>query len=112
MHGAPSSRLTYAQLVRAVQHHRIKSVVFEPAKHEIDATSVNGASSVAGYPSDRVVTAFQRLLRRDHVPFDSRSAGSRSSSTVWALLPFVLLAAFWAFIIRYRRNRPTVLPGA
>ena len=98
--GPPTTKPQYSQAIAYVEQHRVQSAVFQPTKQEIDLTLNNGTKIAVNYPTDQSATQFQDLLQKNNVTFDSSGIGS---SPWWGLLtgllPFVLLIAFWIFLM-------------
>jgi cell division protease FtsH len=92
--------LTYSQLITEVQNGNINEVVFTPDRQKIEATHLNGETFSVNYPTPESATDFQRLLQENNIKFDSKGTGG---SAWWALLinilPFVILIAFWIFLM-------------
>ncbi|HEY2354461.1 MAG TPA: ATP-dependent metallopeptidase FtsH/Yme1/Tma family protein, partial [Gaiellaceae bacterium] len=99
--GSSSQKVTLSQVYQYAEQHQLNSVVFQPNKQEIDATrKSDGAKITVNYPTETSATQFLNLLRKNDIPFDSGGIGS---SPWWGLLtgilPFVLLIAFWIFLM-------------
>ena len=98
------AKVTYSQLISRVQNDpgSIKEVVFSPSKRQVVA-ELNDASVKkikVNYPSDQSQIAFQSLLQKKNVTFDSKGKGSSPWwSILTTLLPFLLLFGFWIFIM-------------
>jgi cell division protease FtsH len=98
--GAATQRPSYSQLIQYVQQHQVKSVVFQPGKQEIDATLRDNTKIAVNYPTDQSATDFQKLLEAKDVEFDSSGVGGFSwMGALFSFLPFVLLIAFWIFLM-------------
>ncbi len=101
------SRVTYSQAIGLVEKspRRVDSVLFSPREHELEVRFRDGRALEVDYPSDEAQFAFQRVLEREAIPFDAEGSGE---SPWWglltALLPFVILIAFWAFLMRTIRS--------
>ena len=100
--GKKSQKVTLSDLYTETRQHQVDKVVFNPTKMEIDATLTNGTKVKVNYPSDQAQIQYQNLLLAQTPPvnFDSKGTGS---SPWWGLLtgllPFVLLFAFWIFLM-------------
>ena len=92
-------KMTYSQLIEQVKNGAVNEVVFNPPRQQITATLVDGKVKV-NYPTAQSATQFQNLLTKNNIKFDSKGTGS---SAWWALLinvlPFVILIAFWIFLM-------------
>ena len=91
---------TYSQLWTEVQNGNVNEVLFTPSKQQIDATLVSGDEVRVNYPTPESATKFEDLLQKENVRFDSKGTGG---SPWWALLinvlPFVIIIAFWIFLM-------------
>jgi cell division protease FtsH len=98
-----AEKKTYSELIAMAreQPSPIDRVVFDPRKHEIAATlKGDEAELVVHYPSDESQIALQRILEQNDIVFDSKGTGSSPWwSLLTALLPFVILIAFWIFLM-------------
>ncbi|MDX6479727.1 MAG: cell division protease FtsH [Gaiellaceae bacterium] len=98
-HSEPATKVTYSEMIGYAEGGQISDVVFQPTKQEIDAT-YQGKTIAVNYPTDQSATEFQNLLHDKGIKFDSNGIGS---SPWWGLLtgmlPFVLLIAFWIFLM-------------
>jgi cell division protease FtsH len=103
--GKGAEKKTYSELIQLVkrdpgQIDTKKGVVFSPSKHSITANLVDGSKISVHYPNDQSANAFQQLLERKNVTFDSKGTGSSPWwSILTSLLPFVLLFGFWIFLM-------------
>jgi cell division protease FtsH len=100
--GKDEKKYTYSQLQTQVRddHDSIKEVVFGPNKKEITAKLADGTKIKTHYPSDESQRAFERLLIEKGVQFDSKgTGGSWWGSLLISMLPFVILIAFWIFLM-------------
>ena len=94
-------KMTYSQLIAKVKDGRgqRRRVQPEPAADHRERSSRAARSRSTTRPPQSA-TQFQNLLERENVKFDSKGTGS---SAWWALLinvlPFVILIAFWIFLM-------------
>ena len=100
---APAKK-TYSELIALVQTQprTIDEVVFNPSKRQVIATlrDPDATKIKVNYPSDQSQIAFQALLEKKGVTFDSKGTGSSPWwSILTTLLPFLLLFGFWIFIM-------------
>jgi len=95
-----TEEITYSALKQEVRDGNINEVLFNPRPQSIEATRVDGTKIKVNYPTPQSATQFEGLLDRQNVPYDSKGTGS---SPWWALLinilPFVILIAFWIFLM-------------
>ncbi|HVR12952.1 MAG TPA: ATP-dependent metallopeptidase FtsH/Yme1/Tma family protein, partial [Gaiellaceae bacterium] len=93
-------KITYSQLISKVKVGDVNDVEFNPNRQQITANLVEGGKVKVNYPTSQSATQFQNLLEANNVKFDSKGTGS---SAWWALLinvlPFVILIAFWIFLM-------------
>jgi cell division protease FtsH len=93
-------KITYSQLITKVKEGAVNEVVFNPPRQQVTASLVEGGKVKVNYPTPQSATQFQNLLERENIKFDSKGTGS---SAWWALLinvlPFVILIAFWIFLM-------------
>ena len=93
-------KITYSQLISKVKEGAVNDVEFNPNRQQITASLVEGGKVKVNYPTAQSATQFQNLLESENVKFDSKGTGS---SAWWALLinvlPFVILIAFWIFLM-------------
>jgi cell division protease FtsH len=93
-------KVTYSQLIQQVQAGAVQEVVFTPTRNQINAVLTNGQKVKVNYPTDQSQIAFQALLQKENVTFDSKGKGSSGWWTLLtSLLPFVLLFGFWIFLM-------------
>ncbi|HEX9351624.1 MAG TPA: ATP-dependent zinc metalloprotease FtsH [Gaiellaceae bacterium] len=95
-------KVTYSQLQQRVRDDpaSVREVVFGPSKREITAQLTDGKKWKVHYPSDQSQVDFEKLLQRENVTYDSKgTGGSWWGSAILSLLPFVILIAFWIFLM-------------
>jgi cell division protease FtsH len=103
--GDKTEKKTYSQLIAMVQGpngNRIDEVVFDPRKQEITATLTGSDEKkiVVHYPSAESQVRFEEILAKNGVTYDSKgTGGSPWWSLLTALLPFIILIAFWIFLM-------------
>src|SRR6185437_16614211 len=97
-----------SQLIDRVQTEprSISRVVFNPSSLQVSATLAGGDVLRANYPSDQSALALQMLLERQKVDFaaNAPSHGSVLTPILVSLLPILLLAAIWIFVLRRMRG--------
>ncbi len=95
-----SEKLTLSQAQSQVRAGDVKEVTFVPSKQEIDGQLTSGEKFKVNYPTAESQYAFQQLLDRNSVTYDSKGVGgSPWWSILTSLLPFVLLFGFWIFLM-------------
>jgi cell division protease FtsH len=109
--GAPSHTTTsidLSQLIARVEAKpgSVSRVVFDPGSLQASATLTGGNVLQANYPSDQSALGLQTLLERKKVDFAATapSHGSALTSILVSLLPILLLAAIWIFVMRRMRG--------
>ncbi len=99
-----TAELTYSELITIVdtEPSRVSAVLFEPKSQKIQAVLADGERVSTHYPSAESQIAFERLLEREGVRFDSKGTGPRSplASILVLLLPLLLFAALFVFLMR------------
>jgi len=97
---AAEKKVTYSQLIQQVEAGNVNEVVFTPTRNQINAVLANGQKIKVNYPTDQSQIEFQKLLQTENVQFDSKGKGSSAWWTLLtSLLPFVLIIAFWIFLM-------------
>ena len=97
-----ATKTTLSELITSVKKspESFNQVIFSPNKREIQATLSSGQKVKVNYPSDQSQIAFQDLLEKQGVKFDSKGTGSSAWwSILSSLLPFVILIGFWLFLM-------------
>ena len=94
-------KMTYSEAISAVKAGGVNEVVFDPRRQSITLTLVGeGGKTKVNYPTPQSATEFQNLLERENVRFDSKGTGSSPWwSLIISVLPFVILIAFWIFLM-------------
>jgi cell division protease FtsH len=80
----------------------IDSAVFNPNKQEVVFTLNDDQNTkvVVHYASEEAQLAFQNVLQDNNITWDSKGTGSSPWwSLLTAILPFVILIAFWIFLM-------------
>ncbi len=94
-------KVTYSQLINETKAGNVSEVLFTPNRRQITATLDSDQRKVkVNYPSDQAQIEYQNLLQKQNVKFDSKGIGSSAWWTLLtSLLPFVILIAFWIFLM-------------
>jgi cell division protease FtsH len=103
-----TTQVDLSQLIARVEAKpgSVSRVVFDPGSLLVTATLAGGNVLEANYPSDQSGLGLQNLLQQEKVDF-AATAPSHSSaltSILESLLPIVLLAAVWIFVMRRMRG--------
>ncbi len=94
--------LTTSQLIDKVEDEprSIKQVVFVPNKQRADVTYADDKKASVHYATPQAQVKLQTALEEQEILFDSKGVGS---SAWWGilgtLLPFIILIAFWIFLM-------------
>jgi cell division protease FtsH len=108
MRETPKDKVIYSELQQRVVDNpqQFKEIVANPNKQELSvelqppAGKDKGEKYKVAYPSPESLRDFERQLRLNDVPFDSKAVGgSPWWSLLTSLLPFVLLFGFWIFLM-------------
>jgi cell division protease FtsH len=95
---------TTSQLIDTAQGDptSIDNVVFDPNKQQITATlrDTQKTQIVVHYASDEAQLKFQEILQEEGITWDSKGTGGFSwSAALLSFLPFLILIAFWIFLM-------------
>jgi cell division protease FtsH len=98
-----SEEITYSQLQQQVREdpERFEKITFIPRKQEINAELRDGDEMlVVNYISPESALRLESELRRQEITFDSEGTGSSMwLGAVLSFLPFLILIAFWIFLM-------------
>jgi len=99
-----AEKKTYSELIAIVDGtpDRIEKITFDPRKQSITAELVGTEQNkiVVNYPSNDSQIRFERRLDAADVTYDSKGTGSSPWwSLLTAFLPFVIIIAFWIFLM-------------
>jgi cell division protease FtsH len=101
-HSKSPVKTTYSQFIDYAQQGKVANVVFNPGKRQINFTLPDQQDKKASvhYPADQSVPLIEDTLLKQHVPFDSKGTGGFSwVGALFSLLPFIVLIAFWIFLM-------------
>ena len=101
-HSKSEKKATLSQFIQLAKQGNVDNVVFSPSKHSISAvvTSQGDKKITVHYPADESVPAITRVLEDKNIDFDSKGTGGFSwVSAFFSLLPFIILIAFWIFLM-------------
>jgi cell division protease FtsH len=107
MNDKPKEKVTYSQLKGQVEANpdQFEQIVANPSKQQLSveyaaANGEEGKKIKVAYPSPESLVVFERVLDQQKVNFDSKAVGgSPWWSLLTSLLPFVILIAFWIFLM-------------
>jgi len=98
--GKKTEKITTSEVYQDIRDGKVTDGVFNPTKNEFTATLTDGSKVKVNYATDQGQIQLQNLLEQKQVNWDSKGTGS---SPWWGLLtgllPFVLLFAFWIFLM-------------
>ncbi|HET8558341.1 MAG TPA: ATP-dependent zinc metalloprotease FtsH, partial [Gaiellaceae bacterium] len=98
--GSDSEKRTTSQAIADVKSGQVTSAVFNPGKRSISLKYSTGKHATVHYASDQAQLRFQELLQQKGVLWDSKGTGGFSwTALIGSFLPFVLLIAFWIFLM-------------
>jgi cell division protease FtsH len=99
-HGKSAAKLTYSDFRAAIPAGKVDSAEFNPSKRQISGKLTDGKKYSVHYPADQSVPGIETALDKSHVEYDSKGTGNWSWIGFFtSLLPFVLLFAFWIFLM-------------
>ncbi len=99
-HGKNTQKVTYSQFRQDIKAGQISSAEFNPSKRQISGKLEDGKKYSVHYPADQSVPGIETALDTNHVAYDSKGTGNWSWIGFFtSLLPFVLLFAFWIFLM-------------
>ncbi len=100
-------KVTYSQLKAEVESNpqQFEEIVANPSRQQLNVEykgtgGEKGRKTKVAYPSPESLVPFERLMEQKNVNFDSKSVGGSAWwSLLTSLLPFVILIAFWIFLM-------------
>jgi cell division protease FtsH len=101
-HGKSEAKFTYSEFIQHAQSRDVGNVEFNPSKRSITGTipSDGDKKFTVHYPADQSVPGITRVLESNDIKFDSKGTGGFSwVSAFFSLLPFIILIAFWIFLM-------------
>jgi len=100
-HSKSAKKVTYSDFIGSVNAGRVDNVEVSPSKHSITYT-VNSEKASVHYPADEAWPQIQTALQNapNHPTYDSKGTGGFSwLGILISMLPFVILIAFWIFLM-------------
>ncbi|MFL5940219.1 MAG: ATP-dependent zinc metalloprotease FtsH, partial [Gaiellaceae bacterium] len=101
-HGKSETKFTYSEFIQKAKEGNVGNVEFNPSKRAITGTITNDGDKkfTVHYPADQSVPFVTDVLESKGVEFDSKGTGGFSwVSAFFSLLPFIILIAFWIFLM-------------
>ena len=100
-HSKSEKKVTYSDFITSVKSGEVGNVEFNPSKRSINYV-IDGKKATVHYPADQAVPQIQTALENapNHPKFDSKGTGGFSwVGALFSLLPFIVLIAFWIFLM-------------
>jgi cell division protease FtsH len=102
-HSKSEKKITYSEFISHARNDDVQDVEFNPSKRSITFTIPNEQDKKATvhYPADQSVPQITSILQQHpDIRFDSKGTGGFSwVSAFFSLLPFIILIAFWIFLM-------------
>ncbi|TMM23829.1 MAG: ATP-dependent metallopeptidase FtsH/Yme1/Tma family protein [Actinobacteria bacterium] len=100
-HSKSAQKVTYSGFLTLVQSHQVQSAEFNPSKHSLSFVLLKtGKKGSVHYPADQSVPELTQQMESHNVNFDSKGTGGFSwLGILISMLPFVILIAFWIFLM-------------
>ncbi|MGB2951849.1 MAG: ATP-dependent zinc metalloprotease FtsH [Gaiellaceae bacterium] len=99
-HSKKTEKPTLSAFIAEVKSDQVRSANFNPSKRQLTFVTTDNKKGSVNYPSDQSSTYLTSLMEQHNVTFDSKGTGSWSwIAFLTSLLPFVLLFAFWIFLM-------------
>jgi cell division protease FtsH len=99
-HGKSAQKVTYSDFRQDIPTGKISTAEFNPSKRQISGKLTDGNKYSVHYPADQSVPGIETALDKASVQYDSKGTGNWSWIGFFtSLLPFVLLFAFWIFLM-------------
>jgi cell division protease FtsH len=102
-HSKSATKTTYSEFIARAGKGDVANVEISPSKHSITGTipSKGDQKFTVHYPADQSIPFITDTLRSHaDVKFDSKGTGGFSwVSAFFSLLPFIILIAFWIFLM-------------
>jgi cell division protease FtsH len=101
-HGKATDKVTYSEFITLAQQRNVDNVEFNPSKRSItfEETANDNKKATVHYPADQSVPQLTDILQTKGIKFDSKGTGGFSwVSAFFSLLPFIILIAFWIFLM-------------
>ena len=99
-HGKSTAKQTLSQFITAAQQNQVSNVEFNPSKRSITYLNNQDKKVTVHYPADQSVPGITDVLQSKGITYDSKGTGGFSwVSAFFSLLPFIILIAFWIFLM-------------
>src|SRR5689334_11381891 len=98
-HGKSAQKQTLSQFMTAATQSKVSNVEINPSKRSI-TYDFEGKKATVHYPADQSIPGITNTLQDHGVTYDSKGTGGFSwVSAFFSLLPFIILIAFWIFLM-------------
>jgi cell division protease FtsH len=101
-HSKSEKKITYSEFIGKAENGDVSNVVINPGKKSISFTIPSDQNKKASvhYAADQSIPGIERILERKQINFDAKATGGFSwVSAFFSLLPFIILIAFWIFLM-------------
>jgi len=99
-HGKSSVKATYSDFITAAEQGQVSNVEINPGKRAITYLNGDEKKVTVHYPADQSIPGITNILQEHGVTYDSKGTGGFSwVSAFFSLLPFIILIAFWIFLM-------------
>src|SRR5437764_3803277 len=99
-HGKNTQKVTYSEFRQDINAGQVGSAEFNPSSRQISGKLKDGKKYSVHYPADQSVPGIETAIDKNRVQYDSKGTGNWSWIGFFtSLLPFVLLFAFWIFLM-------------
>jgi cell division protease FtsH len=101
-HSKNEKKVTYSEFISLAKQGNVEKVDFNPSKRSLSfiITSQGDKKATVHYPADQSVPQITDILESKGISFDSKGTGGFSwVSAFFSLLPFIILIAFWIFLM-------------
>jgi cell division protease FtsH len=103
-HSSNEKSITTSQFINFARSGQVDNVVFNPSKRSITFSITKGPDATkkatVHYPADQSVPQITKVLQDQNIDFNSKGpAGFSWLGMLVSVLPFVILIAFWIFLM-------------
>ena len=103
-HSGNEKTFTTSEFINLARSGQVQGVEFNPSKRSITFTVTQGPSdgkkATVHYPADQSVPEITQVLQKQDIGFNSKGpAGFSWLGMLISVLPFVILIAFWIFLM-------------
>jgi cell division protease FtsH len=99
-HGKSTAKLHLSDFITAAKQGQVSNVEINPSKRSITYQNNSDKNVTVHYPADQSIPGITNILQEHGVTYDSKGTGGFSwVSAFFSLLPFIILIAFWIFLM-------------